>query len=98
MESVKLRAKTSFVNRWAGSVTNKQEFYVPSNIAEEFVTMGIAEYVVAEQPKKEIDPKKSSSSPTTDGVGEVKLSVSSPVVTPSPKTKSTTPRGKKTGK
>ena len=98
MESVKLVAKTSFVNRWAGSVNKKQEFYVAHNVAEELVAIGVADYVTAKKPAEEIDPKKSNSSPTLAEGGEEKQSASLPAVTASPKTKSTKPRATKTGK
>jgi hypothetical protein len=91
-ESVQLRAKSSFVNRWAGSVNKKQLFYVPPNIADELVAIGVAEYVTAAKPAEETDPKKSSSSPTSAEGGEAKPSASSPAATPSPKTKSTSPK------
>jgi hypothetical protein len=96
-ESVQLRAKSSFVNRWAGSVNKKQLFYVPPNIADELVAIGVAEYVSNDKPAKETDPKKSSSSPTSAEGGEGKRSASSQAATPSTKVKSTTlkkPAGK----
>jgi hypothetical protein len=47
-----LIAKTSFVNRWTGSVNKKQRFLCPINIAQEFIGMGLAEYESADDSKK----------------------------------------------
>ena len=53
MEShVWLIAKTSFVNRWTGSVNKKQRFFCPEGVAKEFVSMGLAEYESAAGSKK----------------------------------------------
>jgi hypothetical protein len=93
MEQVWMKAKTSFVNRWVGSVNKKQRFLVPENIAEEFVAIGIAEY---ETPEVE-QPKKSNPSLDSASDGMEPQSVSSPAATASRKSKSTTRKSKKTG-
>ena len=90
MEQVWLIAKTSFVNRWIGSVNKKQRFLCPANVAQEFVSMGIADY---EQLNEKVtvtedELKKSSPSPIVETDGEEEQSVSLPVETALPTRKS----------
>jgi hypothetical protein len=90
MEQVWLIAKTSFVNRWIGSVNKKQRFLCPANVAQEFVSMGIADY---EQSNEKVtvtedELKKSSPSPIVETDGEEEQSVSLPVETALPTRKS----------
>ena len=99
MEQVWLVAKTSFVNRWIGSVNKKQRFLCPANVAEEFVSMGIAEYektnenvIVTEE-----ELKKSNPSPIVETDGEEEQSVSLPVETASQTSKSRRQRRTKNG-
>src|SRR5690606_33293443 len=94
MEQVWMKAKTSFVNRWVGSVNKKQRFLVPENIAEEFVAIGIAEY---ETPKEVVEPKKSSPSQDTANDGMEPQPASLPAAAVSRKSKSTTRKSKKAG-
>jgi hypothetical protein len=83
-EHVWLIATTSFVNRWCGSVNKKQRIYVPANVAEEFVSLGIAKYEGKDTTEVEvIEEKKSNPSQPQDGDGMEGQSASSPAETAS---------------
>jgi hypothetical protein len=97
MEIVEVVALKSFVNRFTGSMNKKGRTFIPMNVAEELVAMGLVEYANKPKGEKETDPKKSSSSPTSGEDGKDKQSVSSPAETVSAKPKSSTPKSK-TGK
>lgn len=90
MEQVWLVAKTSFVNRWIGSVNKKQRFLCAANVAEEFVSMGIADYEQSGEKVTvtEAELKKSSPSPIAETDGEEEQSVLLPVETVLPTRKS----------
>lgn len=99
MEQVWLIAKTSFVNRWIGSVNKKQRFLCAANVAEEFVSMGIADYEKVEGKVlvTEEELKKSSPSPIVETDGEEEQSASLPVETASPTRKSRRQRKTESG-
>jgi hypothetical protein len=71
MEQVFLIAKTSFVNRWTGSVNKKQRFLCAANVAAEFVKLGIAEY-------EDLEPKKAQKPTEAVEGGQDQLSASLP--------------------
>lgn len=99
MEQVWLIAKTSFVNRWIGSVNKKQRFLCAANVAEEFVSMGIAEYETVKEKieVKEEELKKFSPSPIVETDGEEEQSASLPVETVLPTRKSRRQRKTESG-
>jgi hypothetical protein len=97
MESVKLIGNKNFVNRWSGAVTKGRPFFVPENVAEELVALGVAKYPESNVAAEAVDPKKSNPSPALGGDGMEKQSASLPAATASRKPKSTTPKSK-TGK
>lgn len=99
MEKVWCVAKTSFVNRWTGSVNTKQRLLLDTTVAEQFVEMGLVAY--EEREVTPLEPKKSSPSLPVVADTQDKPSASLPVATASvtsnlPKQKSGRP--KKAGK
>lgn len=100
MEYVSCIAKTSFVNQWIGSVTERQRFTVQRGIAEEFEAMGLVT-IEGAPAKKLATPQQSNLSPKPQVDGKAQQSVLLPAETVSP-TSSSPLRGRgrpsKTGK
>lgn len=84
MEKVWCIAKTSFVNRWTGSVNTKQRLLLDTIVAEQFVELQLVDYEAIEV--EPFDAKKSSQSQQVVVGTQDKQSASLPVETVLPKT------------